>query len=179
MSIKATTDTNYNALGRLYIKNKKKISLIWHKNIGKNVLINSNNVLGILQNIIRTGTIKFSTIILVSQHQYIVFIAFPNLMQCKCILIALFFEDLCIITCKMMFDKLIYTISMKLHCFNTLVLTCILSLAYIFYSLHDMIFRSPESLRWPIAMGWRPSSCVVSRASSVVRRASSVNIFFS
>ena len=24
-------------------------------------------------------------------------------------------------------------------------------------------FRSPESLRWPIAMGWRPSSCVVRR----------------
>ena len=33
------------------------------------------------------------------------------------------------------------------------------------------IFRSPESLRWPIAMGWRPSSCVVRRASWVVRRA--------
>ena len=26
------------------------------------------------------------------------------------------------------------------------------------------VFRSPESLRWPIAMGWRPSSCVVRRA---------------
>ena len=25
-------------------------------------------------------------------------------------------------------------------------------------------FRSPESLRWPIAMGWHPSSCVVHRA---------------
>ena len=34
------------------------------------------------------------------------------------------------------------------------------------------LFRSPEWLRWPIAMGWRPSS-------SVVRRASCVNIFFS
>lgn len=139
MPIKATTDTTYNASGRLYIKNKK-ISLIWHKNIRKNVLINSNNVLGILQNIIRTGTIKFSTIILVSQHQYIVFIAFPNFMRCKCILIALFIEDLCIITCKMMFDKLIYTISMKLHCFNTLVHTPVhvYSLLHIFFN-HCMI----------------------------------------
>ena len=34
------------------------------------------------------------------------------------------------------------------------------------------VYRSPESLRGPIAMGWRPSSCVV-------RRPSSVNIFFS
>ena len=30
-----------------------------------------------------------------------------------------------------------------------------------FYPLH--FFRSPESLRWPIAMGWRPSSCGVRR----------------
>ena len=39
------------------------------------------------------------------------------------------------------------------------------------------IFRSTESLRWPIAMGWRPSSCVVRRPSFVVRRPSCVNIF--
>ena len=52
------------------------------------------------------------------------------------------------------------------------------------YSFHWFYFffnfiRSPESLRWPIAMGWRPSSCVVRRSSCVVRRASCVNIFFS
>ena len=43
---------------------------------------------------------------------------------------------------------------------------------WIFYSFLWMCFGSPESLRWPIAMGWRPSSCIV-------RRASCVNIFFS
>ena len=30
-------------------------------------------------------------------------------------------------------------------------------------------FRSPESLRWPIAMGWRPSSCDVRRSLVVMR----------
>ena len=35
--------------------------------------------------------------------------------------------------------------------------------------VYDMIFRSPESLRWPIAMGWRPSSCVVRYPSCVGR----------
>ena len=41
---------------------------------------------------------------------------------------------------------------------------------WIFLMLHNLIqmglkfFRSPESLKWPIAMGWHPSSCVVHRA---------------
>ena len=29
----------------------------------------------------------------------------------------------------------------------------------IYYQIYIKIFRSPESLRWPIAMGWRLSSC--------------------
>ena len=33
----------------------------------------------------------------------------------------------------------------------------------------NFFFRSPESLKWPIAMGWRPSSCVGRRPLCVVR----------
>ena len=53
------------------------------------------------------------------------------------------------------------------------------ALHYFILSLFDLsqgevrkIFRSPECLRWPTAMGWRPLSCLVCCSSYV-------NIFFS